>query len=304
MEREDPLEKLERKEQERQQKKGSLALLIILAVVAVALAGILVYVLNTKNQLVEQLNVEKEELTHQIVVLQTDFQDLSSDYETINAQLDSSREEIAQLVEKVKVTEATNRTKIRQYEKELGTLRSIMKSYIVQIDSLNTLNRQLTEDAAKARREAAETRNRNAELNEQVASLNERVAAGSVIKAGGFKMEAFGSNDKLTDRSSRVKRLLISLSLNANEIADRGPFNVYVRVVGPDGALLKDGRETSFVLGEETLEATASREVDYQGNELEMGIYVNNIPTYTKGIYTATIYSSQAILGSVELLLR
>ncbi len=304
MEREDPLERLERKEQEKKNNSGLKAVMIIMIVVAVLLAAALAYVMVTKNQLVDQLNSEKIDLTEQILALQSDYEGLSSEYDAINAQLDSSREEIALLVERVKQTEATNRTKIRQYEKELGTLRSIMRSYIVQIDSLNTLNHQLTEQAASARREAATAKRLNEELNEQVASLNERVSAGSVLKASGLRLEAFNSSEKLTERSARVERMLVTLTLNANAIAARGPMRVYVRVTDPDGNLLDDGRGTSFTLGEETLSATASREIDYQGSEVELGIYVNNIPEYHKGIYTVKAYTDQSELGSAELLLR
>ncbi len=304
MEREDPLEKLERKAQEKKNNGALKAVMIVMIVVAVLLAAALAYVVMTKNQLVDQLNSEKVDLTEQIIALQHDYEGLSSDYDSINAQLDSSREEIALLVERVKQTEATNRSKIRQYEKELGTLRSIMRSYIVQIDSLNTLNHQLTEQAASARREADNAKRLNEELNEQVASLNERVNAGSVLKASGLRLEAFNSSDKLTERSSRVERMLVTLSLNANDIAPRGPLRVYVRLTDPNGNLLDDGRGTSFTLNGETLSATASREIDYQGAEVEMGIYVNNIPEYSKGIYTVKAYTEQSELGSAELLLR
>ena len=128
---------------------------VIYALVAVALllAGALAYIWWDKTSLVNELNVEKEELTSQMIALQNDYATLSSDYDMINSQLDSSREEVSQLIERIKKTEATNRSKMRQYEKELGTLRSIMRNYIVQIDSLNTLNKKLTADAAAARRE-------------------------------------------------------------------------------------------------------------------------------------------------------
>ena len=134
MEREDPLEKLERKELENKSNGGLKTIMIVMTVVALALAAALVYVWMSKNSLVDDLNGEKQDLTEQILALQNDYEGLSSDYDTINAQLDSSREEIAQLMERVKKTEATNRSKIRQYEKELGTLRSIMRGYISQID--------------------------------------------------------------------------------------------------------------------------------------------------------------------------
>ena len=207
-------------------------------------------------------------------------------------------------MERVKKTEATNRAKIRQYQKELGTLRTIMKSYIVQIDSLNTLNHKLTAEAASARKEAAASKRLNAELSQQVEDLTGRVTAGAVLKARGVRLEAYNNNDKLTDRSGKVSRLLVTLSLLENELTPKGPVRVYVRVTGPDGNLLTDGRNTSFTIGEETLQATASREVDYQGAEVEMGIYVNNIPSFRKGVYSVTAYTNQGQIGSAELLLR
>ena len=304
MEREDPLERLERKESERKANGGLKAVMFAMIAVAAVLAVALVLVLSSKNKLVSQLNTEKDDLTEQIQALQSDYEGLSSDYDSINAQLDSSREEIAQLVERVKKTEATNRKKIRQYEKELGTLRTIMRSYIVQIDSLNTLNHKLTAEAASARKEAAASKKLNAELTQQVEDLTGRVTAGAVLKARGIKLEAYNSSEKLTDRSGKVKRLLVTLSLLENELTPRGPVRVYVRVTDPNGNLLSDGRGATFTLGEETLEATASREVDYQGAEVEMGIYVNNIPSFSKGVYSVNVYTTQALLGSAELLLR
>ena len=304
MEKEDPIEKLERKQAEKKSNGGLKAVMIAMIIIALALGAALYYVLTSKNKLVNELNEEKADLTEQIVALQSDYENLSSEYDVINAQLDSSREEIAQLVARVKNTEATDRAKIRQYEKELGTLRTIMRGYIAQIDSLNTLNHQLAEEAATARREAEETKQVNAKLTQRVEDLAGRVTAGSVIKAHNFVMYAYNNNDKVTDKANRVVRFLVNLSLVENDLAPHGPVRVYVRVTDPDGNLLSDGRGTTFTFGGERLEATASREVDYQGQEVDLGIYINNIPSFQKGVYTVNAYTTQAQLGHGELLLR
>ena len=275
-----------------------------LIAVAVVLAGVLAYVWYQKSSLVNDLKVEKEELTAQMIALQNDYATLSSDYDTINSQLDSSREEVSQLIERIKKTEATNRSKIRQYEKELGTLRSIMRNYIVQIDSLNTLNKKLTADAAAARREAAESRKREEALNKTVENLSGQVAAGSVLKARGIRIEAYNASDKVTDRSSRVVRLLTSLSLVENDLAAKGPVRVYIRVKGPDGILLTNSTQRTFEVNGEPMICSASREVDYQGKEVDMSIYLNDIPEYVKGIYTVEAYTEQTLLGTAELMLR
>lgn len=275
-----------------------------LAAVAVVLAGALAYIWYQKSSLVKELTVEKEELTEQMIALQNDYATLSSDYDDINLQLDSSRVEVQMLIEKITKTEATNRSKIRQYERELGTLRSIMKNYITQIDSLNTLNKQLTADAAAARREAAESRRKQQELNKTVEELSGQVAAGAVIKARGIRIEAYNASDKVTDRSSRVVRLLTTLSLVENDLAPKGPVRVYIRVKGPDGILLTNDTQRAFEVNGEPMTCSASREVDYQGKEVEMSIYLNDITGYVKGIYTVEAYTEQTFLGSAELMLR
>lgn len=300
----DPI--MERRAQEaKQAKEKSLKnIMVAMIVLAVVLAAALAYIWIQKSSLVSALEEEKKDLTEQMESLQQDYATLSSDYDNINSQLDTSRAEVASLIERIKKTEATNRSKMRQYEKELGTLRSIMRNYIVQIDSLNTLNHKLTADAAAARREAAASKAKNEQLSQKVEDLTGQVAAGAVIKARGLKLEAYNGSDNVTDRSSRVVRLLTSLSLVENELAPKGQVRVYIRVKDPEGMILTNSERVTFTYEGETMVASASRRVDYEGKEVDLSIYLNDIKNYTKGIYTVEAYTSQAKLGSAELMLR
>lgn len=300
----DPIEERRAREEQENKNKQLKNTMWILVGVAALMAIALVYIWFSKSSLVKDLNAEKQDLTQQMVTLKGDYDSLSSDYESINTQLDSSKEEVNQLIERIQKTDATNRYKMRQYEKELGTLRSIMKNYIVQIDSLNTLNHKLTADAASARKEAAESRAENADLKGQVENLSGQVATGSVIKSRGLSVAAYNSSDKVTDRSSRVTRLLASLSLVENELAPKGPVRVYLRVKDPEGILLTNGNQTSFNFNGQAMVASASREVDYEGKEVDLSIYLNDISSYQAGIYTVEAYTSQSFLGKTELLLR
>ena len=290
-------------EESRDVKKANLPL-IVLGAIAAVLAIVLAYVWFTNYKLVGQLNEEKEELTQQMISLREDYDTLSSDYDEINAQLDSSREQVNQLIERLKETEARDRAKIRKYEKELGTLRSIMRNYIVQIDSLNTLNKKLTADAAAARREAEVSKARSEELSQKVEHLSGQVAAGSVIKAWGLVIEPYDGSGKVNERSSRVVKMLTSLTLIENDLAPKGPVRVYIRVKDPSGVLLTNASSRNFTCGGEPMMASASREVDYQGSEVDLSIYLNDISSYQKGIYTVEAYTSQTKLGSAEVLLR
>lgn len=303
METDNIMERLERESQLAREKKLKRTMWI-LVVVAVALVAVLGYVWSRKSSLISELEDEKRDLTEQMESLQNDYATLSSDYDSINSQLDTSRAEVADLLERIKKTNATNRAKMRQYEKELGTLRSIMRNYIVQIDSLNSLNHKLTAEAAAARREAAASKAESAQLSQQVENLTGQVAAGSVIKARGLHIAAYNSSDKVTDRSSRTVRLLTSLSLVENDLAPKGPVRVFIRVKDPDGIILTNSNRSSFTFNGETMVASASRRVDYEGSEVDLSIYLNDIPEYRKGVYTVEAYTEQSFLGKSELMLR
>ena len=276
METDNIMERRERESQLAREKKLKRTMWI-LVVVAVALVAVLGYVWSQKSSLISELEDEKRDLTEQMESLQNDYATLSSDYDSINSQLDTSRAEVADLLERIKKTNATNRAKMRQYEKELGTLRSIMRNYIVQIDSLNTLNHKLTAEAAAARREAAASKAESAQLSQQVENLTGQVAAGSVIKARGLHIAAYNSSDKVTDRSSRTVRLLTSLSLVENDLAPKGPVRVFIRVKDPDGIILTNSNRSSFTFNGETMVASASRRVDYEGSESQRCIYCRGL---------------------------
>jgi hypothetical protein len=214
------------------------------------------------------------------------------------------REKVVQLIDRIKKTDATNRAKLREYEKELGTLRSIMRGYIVQIDSLNTLNISLRKDAVEARTEAKESREKYAELQTTTDEYAKKVQIGAVVKGRGVVMTAINSSNKDTDRSSRTAKLRTCLSLVENSIAEKGPRRVFVRIKGPDGILLTTGQEQIFTVDGEQMIYSASREVDYQGNEIEICIFFQGSQSFVKGVYTVDVYTEESKLGSSDLLLR
>lgn len=282
-------------------------ILIILIVVSVILAGALGYIWYQNNQNKEQLEERKKELAanmQDLLDLQDAYSGLSVQYDTISMQLDSSRMEVELLMEKLQKERQISNATIKQYQKELGTLRTVMKGYIVQIDSLQKLNTKLTADAAAARKEAAASKRKTEELSKTVASLNNQVSAGAVLKAYGLKSEAYNKSDKVTDRSSRTSYILTTLTLGENDLAQRGPVTVYIRIKDPEGFLLVNGNQKAFEYNGEVINCSASREVDYQGAAVELGIYLNDIAEFTKGVYTVEAYTDKSLLGTTELMLR
>lgn len=275
-----------------------------LAGVIVVLVGVLIYVWVDRNSMINDLTVDKETLTTEMVQLQEDYSNLSSTNDTLNNELMLEREKVAQLLERVKKTEANNRAKLRKYEKELGTLRSIMRGYIKQIDSLNTLNTTLRKEAAVAKKEARESRNRYENLKSTTEDLGKQVELGSVVKGRGVSMIAVTETGKETERSSRTAKLKACLNLVENALAKKGPRTVYIRVKGPDGILMTSGQQQLFTSAGEQMIYSASRQVDYQGAEVEVCVFFDSGSGYTKGVYTVDAYTTEGKLGSADLLLK
>lgn len=303
----DEMLEFERKYGKEEGKKGAGSLrgaVIALAVVAALLLAVLAGVLISKARLVRDLNGEKEDLTSELMALQSDYDSLNTSNAAINDSLAVEKEKVGQLIERLQKTEATNRAKIRQYEKEIGTLRSIMKGYISQIDSLNTLNTSLRHDAAAARRDAADSREKYDKLVTKTEEYAAKASVGAVVKGRGVSLSAINSSNKATDRSSRVVRLKTCLSLIENSIAEKGPRIVYIVVTSPEGELMTGEQSRPFSVAGEQKMCTASREVDYQGDEVEVCIYYNNPDPFVKGVYNVEVFSNETRLGSADVLLK
>ncbi|MEN6618100.1 MAG: hypothetical protein ABFC28_01150 [Rikenellaceae bacterium] len=279
-------------------------LVIGLVVVAVVLAAVLTWIWIDRNKLVANLTVEKDQLTEQMVQLKIDYEGLSTNNDSLNVQLTKEREKVDQLIERIKKTEATNRYRLRQYEQEMGTLRSIMRGYIQQIDSLNTLNISLRKDAAVARDEAKESKQKFRELQTTTDEYAKQVQIGSVLKGRGISLGAITSANKETDRSSRTAKLKACLNLVENSLATKGPRRVYIRIKGPDGILMTGAQQQIFTTDGEQMIYSAVREVDYQGGELEVCIFFSNNRPFVKGVYNVDVYTEEGKLGSSDLLLR
>lgn len=280
------------------------AIIAALASLAAILAIVFFFVWRDRQSMIEDLTLDKEELTQELVSLQGEYSVLSSDNDSLNVQLDREREKVDQLLERIQKTEASNRSKIRQYEKELGTLRSIMKHYIVQIDSLNTLNNELRKDAADARRIAKESTEKYEKLSKTTDEYAKLVEKGSAVKGRGVNVVAINKSNKETERSSRVVKLRTCLSLVENSIAAKGPMTVYIRVKGPDGILMTNDQQRIFTSAGEQMIYTEAREVDYQGSEVEVCVYFGAEQGFTKGVYTVEVYTTAGLLGTGDILLR
>ncbi len=97
-----------------------------------------------------------------------------------------------------------------------------MKSYIRQIDSLNTLNKKLINENVTYRKEISSAKLRAEMAEEKAAELDNKVRVGAVIRARDIRLSALNANSKPVSRIKNAARLRVDFVLTANELATPG----------------------------------------------------------------------------------
>lgn len=283
--------------------RGYRIVIIILSVILVALSAL--YFSIHRQQMLDNriLQADRDSIQNDLGRLMVDFDNLQITNDTISANLNFERGRADSLMERLRKERSWNLAKIKQYEKEVGTLRTLLHGYIKQIDSLNTLNKQLIQENVTFRKEITSAQLRADMAEERAAELNNKVRVGSVIRARDIRLTALNDKSKPVSRIKNARRLRVDFVLSANDLASPGDKTVYVRITSPDGYLLTTDSTPSFEFEGERMPYSAMRSVDYQNQDLEVGIYFNS-SGFTPGTYHVQLYCEGRAIGSAEVLMK
>ncbi len=283
--------------------RGYRIVIIILSVILVALSAL--YYSIHRQQMADNLllQADRDSIQSDLGRLMVDYDNLQVSNDSISANLSVERERADSLMTRLKKERTWNLAKIKQYEKEVGTLRTLMKGYIRQIDSLNTLNKQLISENVTYRKEITSERLRADMAEEKAAELDNKVRAGSVIKARDIRLTGLNGRSKPVSRIKNAERLRTDFVLTANELAQPGEKTVYVRITSPDGYVLTTEAMPTIEIDGERLSYSAMREVDYQNQDLEVGVYFNS-SGFTAGTYLVQLYCDGHQIGEAQIVMR
>jgi hypothetical protein len=230
----------------------------------------------------------------------TEYDSLKSENDTMNLKLAAEQDRIERLLK----INANNVYKIRMYEKELETIRKVLRSYVVQIDSLNTANQELRAENIEVRQQLRRVESEREELTEEKEALSEQVELASMLNAKNIVVTAL-RNDKgrETNRYDKTIRLRTCFTLRENPILEPGPKTIYMRIVRPDDVVLTDGVNFFDFEGEQIVH-TASREVSYENVDVDMCIYWQNDGQLVPGTFEVNLYADGNLIGSTTFALR
>jgi len=278
---------------------GYRIVIIILAVILAALSALYMNIHREQQREYELLRIDRDSIQSNLGHLIEEYDNLQISNDTMAANLEKANS----LMEDLKRERKWNLAKIKQYEKEVGTLRTIMTGYLRQIDSLNSLNKQLIEENVSYRKEISSVTLRAEVAEEKAAELNNMVRQGSVLRARDIDLVALNAKGKEVSRVKNAARLRADFILSANELATPGDRTVYLRIVSPDGYPLSTESVPTFEIDGERMTYSASRDIDYQNDDLGVSIFYNG-SGFTAGTYTVQLYSDGYLIGSTEIAMR
>ena len=282
-------------------------LTFVVVLLLIVLAGLTYVYYQQKQNALEtetQLLAEKDSISHNLLNLMTDYKELETDNDSLNQKLVREQQNAKKLYDELQSTKRISYAKIKEYQKELGTLRSIMKDMLHDIDSLNAMNKELIAENIKVKEEAATAKQTVKELEQKTEELNTQVAKGSIVKARDVVAMGVSRKGNEMTRARRVEKIRACFTLNENSIAKAGNRLVYMRIVGPDDYVLAKAETDVFDFEGEKVVFSANREVDYQNKDIEMCIYYDNNGELLKGTYKVTLYMDGYMIGYSEFTLK
>jgi len=275
---------------------------VILVLVLVAGIVYLGYSLNEQKQvnrdMQELAELDKKEMENEYQRFADQYSEMKMaiNNDSLVEQLTQEQLKTQKLLEELKNIKATDAREITRLKKELATCRAVIRSYILEIDSLNRLNRNLTEENTKVRGQYAEATKQIEGLNADKQTLSEKVAIAAQLNATGISMLAKNKKNKTTDKLKRCRTIQVSFNIARNVTAANGVRTLYVRIMKPNGQVLTNGG--TFGYENRNLQYSMKKAVEYTGEETPVSMYWNVNETLTEGTYQVSIFADGNMIGS------
>ncbi len=247
--------------------------------------------------------------------LKTDFANMLETYDALLQEdkinkdsLEAQKQRIMELQEEVKKGKLTA-YQLFKARKEIETMKRIMRGYIVQIDSLNTLNKKLTYNLEETEGKLQLTSQERDQYKKEAEEKGELVKKGSKLQAynfnsGGLKQKLNGSMVE-TNRARNTVQIRSLFTISANPITTPGKKKVYMQIIAPSGKTLQHSSGNIIETEKGSVPFSDYKEIDYQNQRIDVGIYYRLAGAKAeKGNYKVNIYCQGHLIGTDNFTLK
>ncbi len=281
---------------------------IVLSVLALLLLVLLFWLFIQRSQmmkLIKEKETEKVALQHNLDSLMTEHNKIKVSYGALSDSL-KAKDSLIQVnaLEIKKLLD--NQWDYNTIHKKFERLQKVAQGYVHQMDSLYTVNRELSAENDRIREVVKTEQNRNQNLMKDKEELKEKMNSAAFIKAynvtaSPFRLKSGGTKEQVTDKASRTDRIRICFTLGENPLVTPGKKNIYIRIVRPDNVVVIKSKYDTFTFNGQTLPFSLREDVDYQGKSMKVCVdwtKKNNDAPAMKGKYMVTVFGDDKEIGT------
>lgn len=274
---------------------------IILIVLVVVIAGVSFLAINEfrKNkEMAEVFAVEKEEMENEYSTFAAQYDELQVQInnDSLREKLESEKLKTQRLLEELRQVKTTNAAEIIRLKKELKTVRAVLRTYVIQIDSLNRLNAALMEENKEVKSKYTAATAQINTLSEEKKNLNEKVSLAAQLDATNISALPMNKRGRKARRVKDVKKIAISFTIAKNITAETGNKTVYVRIAKPDNSILSKGN-TTFAYEDREITYSIKKYIEYTGEEQSVTVYWDVEEFLPSGTYNVYVFADGNMIG-------
>lgn len=284
-------------------------LIVAVVVLAIIAGGGVYYIFHQKKQMEEMtqsFDLEKEMMSDDLneLSLQYEGYKFSVSNDSLVALLSTEQAKVQRLMEELRTVKSTNAKEIARLKKELATLRKIMRNYVVQIDSLNRANEQLTVEKNVAVKKYHQVSSTAANLKKEKEKLTERVTLASKLDATGISVTPVNSRGKVAKKIKKMEQFVVNFKISKNVTAPVGEKVIYVRIMRPDDDILLKSRGDVFTYEGKDINYSMKKIIEYDGEEVPVTMYWNIEEYLSPGTYRVDVFADGNLIGKKSFVLE
>jgi DNA repair exonuclease SbcCD ATPase subunit len=284
-------------------------LILIIVILAVAVGGISYFALRQTQQnkeMSELFAVEKLEMENEYTTFATQYDELQVQIsnDSLREKLESEKLKTQRLLEELRQVKTSNAAEIMRLKKELKTVRAVLRSYVMQIDSLNRINQALTVENQEVKQKYNQASREISTLNSEKKSLNEKVTLAAQLDATNVRVTAKNKKGKATDKVKEARKFAIAFSIVKNITAKTGDRTLFIRIAKPDNDILTKSEANTFPYENRQLTYSIKKYIEYTGEEQDVTVYWDVEETLQAGTYKVYIFADGTMIGQSSFSLK
>lgn len=256
------------------------------------------------EELRQLAELDKREMENQYTQFALQYDELKKSVkdDSLIVRLNNEKKRAEELLKELRQLRNNDVAEIRRLKKELATVRAVLRSYILQVDSLQRLNLALIGERDSARAQLGKAATEITSLSEERANLTEKVAIAAQLNATNISVEPTKKNGKTAKRSKDIESFTVSFDITRNVTATTGERKVYVRLLKPGQTVVN--KAGVFAYEDREIEYSAAKAIEYTGQEQNVTLYVPVKEYLGAGQYTAYIFVDGQMIGSGSVTMK